>query len=287
LVVAALVPGLLMTELLCGGTLRAFPREQLFWGTDSLWQLFGQLFESSLARLNPQIVSPALFELLGVFRQYFGVLLLGALLFAMVRAKGELADARLRAGLLFAGLLGATVLAHWLVFVMFRVPLPYERTSIWLVPTISIACGALFAGLPRNFVGMGLLLLTSVYFVGCLRDDYFNEWTHNADMEGVYEAVLEQGKRLGTRDVMSFADYSPSLNYYRIYRGSKELNEIESAVELQPGHKIYVFSFERFAVFAKENRLREVFRGKVADVVVMVPMEGKSTQQTEGMEELR
>ena len=103
-----------------------------------------------------------------------------------------------------------TLLAHWLQFKLLKIPLPLERTSIFFVPLLTAVTGAVLSVAPSNLMervvrglGITILCLTGLFFIGALRDSYFREWRSCADLKAAFPVILDLCRRAGVREVTS------------------------------------------------------------------------------------
>jgi len=213
----------------------SFPKSQLWYGATSLGQTFHSVVEASFYRLNPNILSPLVYPLALQLKPF----LLPALL-AFCAGKAALALSRREGGdgwlVSFGGFLTGAVSialgAHWISFRLFHIPLPLDRTALFLVPLPLAITGATGALRPSSQVEKvfhkGLtatLLLLAVYFICCLRLTYFKEWIWDADVKSVYSVLAYYNHRYGVEDVGCSWRYTSALNFYRAVSGRETLAE--------------------------------------------------------------
>ena len=167
----------------------------------------------------------------------------------LVLAAWQWAARRPVAAVALLGILAATIGAHWLLFRLFRVPLPMDRTAIWIVPLCTLAIGSAATG-RRSLTVM--LYVMSFYFVLCLRLNYFKEWSWDADVNKVYPVLAWYNHTYGVRDVASNWMYGSSLNFYRVQSGRESFGEIESPM------KIPARSFALRPLLSLRRRLHQV-----------------------------
>ena len=149
------------------------------------------------------------------------------------------------------GILAAAIGAHWLLLKLLRVPLPMDRTAIWIVPLCVLAIGAAAAN-RRALTAM--LYVMSFYFVLCLRLNYFKEWDWDANVNRIYPVLAWYNHTYGVRDVASNWQYGSSLNFYRMQSGGESFGEIESPTKLPTDRSLYVLDYPFDEDFIKQQR---------------------------------
>jgi hypothetical protein len=226
--------------------------------------------------LNPQIVNPTLFRLIEFFTPY----LVPALL---VLAAWQFRRRQPAFAYVLIGVLAAAICGHWVLFRLFHVLLPQDRTAIWLVPLLTLAIAAVATNRRALTV---MVYAMSIYFVLCLRLHYFKEWEWDADVQDVYPVLAWYNHMYGVRDVASNWQYGSALNFYRLQSGRETLEEIPSPVEKHGGHAIYVLNYPFDEDFLKQQHLRVVYHGRTTDVVVAV-REGVEEQWDAGRGDAR
>ena len=278
------IPAALILLVFAGSTLTTFNRDQLFWGTTSLLKTWEEIRLACFSNLNPYLVNPLLAKMLKSIEYVIvpSVVLL-TIIYASMLMLGR--DRSREFGswsrMAIAGTLGAiltlTLLAHWLQYQFFAIPLPFERTSLFLVPLLTAAIGAGLTATPfsrlQRFLQSAITLLLciiGIYYLGTLRDSYFREWSICAELKSVYSVIEEEGRRTGVREVISDLNYTPSLNFYRILFRNKDLDEIPLLEKIPPRKQIYVLSESKEADFIRTEGLKPIFHGSLSDVVVLV-----------------
>ncbi len=232
LALACAVPGLVVALILTGSVLLEFPRDHLFWGAHSLsesWRELRRLPFSEFDEIDAFFVTPMFADVLRAVRPHLpewgaSVLILYVVLLLIAwRMRDGYAKSRLLLASSLTAVLILTVVAHWLQFKLLKIPLPFERTSLFFVPLLTALVGAVFSvsasNLPERLVrgiGVALLCVTGIYFLATLRDSHFNEWRPGADVKAAFPAVLDLCRRAGVREVAVDPNYSASLNFYRV-----------------------------------------------------------------------
>jgi hypothetical protein len=262
---ACVLPGLLVSLFLSVPAVLHFPKGELNYGAHSLGEMFTTVAHSSLYRLNPQIVNPLFYRLLDHVKPFLLPALLVLAVWQWAKWRPAISGALL-------GILAAAVGAHWLLLKLFRVPLPMDRTAIWIVPLCVLAIGAAAAGRRPLTV---MLYVMSFYFILCLRLNYFKEWEWDADVNRIYPVLAWYNHTYGVRDVASNWEYGAALNFYRVQSGGESFGEIESPVQLPTDRSLYVLNYAFDEDFIKQQHLRVVFHAPNTDAVVAVRPEAE------------
>jgi len=257
---ACMLPGLLVSVFLSVPAVLHWPKGQLGYGAHSLGEMFATVARASLYRLNPQIVNPLLYRLLDHVKSFLLPVLLVLAVWQWARWRPAISAALI-------GILAATVGAHWLLLKWFSVPLPMDRTAIWIVPLCVLAIGA--AAADRRALTV-MLYVMSFYFMLCLRLNYFKEWDWDADVNKIYPVLAWYNHTYGVRDVASNWMYGAALNFYRLQSGGESFGEIESPVRLPTDRSLYVLDFPFDEDFIRQQHLRVVYHAPNTDAVVAV-----------------
>jgi hypothetical protein len=263
---ACLLPGLLVSMFLSAPAVLHWPKGQLGYGAHSLAEMFSTVARASLYRLNPQIVNPMLLPLLEHVKPFLLPALLALAVWQWARWRPAVSGALL-------GILAAAIGAHWLLLKWFHVPLPMDRTAIWMVPLCVLAIGA---AADRRRALTVMLYVMSFYFVLCLRLNYFKEWDWDADVNRIYPVLAWYNHTYGARDVASNFRYTASLNFYRVQSGRESLEEIESPIPLPASRSLYVLHYTLDEDFIKQQHLRVVYHAPNTDAVVAVRPEAEA-----------
>jgi hypothetical protein len=262
---ACVLPGLLVSMFLSLPVVLHWPKGQLEYGSHSLRATFFTVAQASLYRLNPQIVNPMLYRMLEPLKPFLLPALLGLALWQWVRVRPVISG-------LLLGILTATIGAHWLLLKLFRVPLPMDRTAIWIVPLCMLAVGA---AAPNHRALTVMMYVMSFYFLLCLRLNYFKEWNWNSDVNRIYPVLAWYNHTYGVRDVASNWMYGSSLNFYRVQSGRESFGEIESPIRLPSDRSLYVLCYPFDEDFIRREHLRVVFHAPNTDAVVAVRPEAE------------
>src|SRR5262249_11794585 len=63
----------------------------------------------------------------------------------------------------------------------------------------------------------------SVYFIGCLRLQYFKEWEYSAEVNKAYKVVARYNHTRCVRDVYASWYYDGALEFYRVASGQENI----------------------------------------------------------------
>jgi hypothetical protein len=286
LLVCCLLPGVMAGILVVGSMPWRFPSSQLVYGATSLRELFHSLAEASLFELNPYVANPLLFKTLRWLRPILLPLLLmlvagraTILLCRRTTLKGDKSRWLAIRTAVLTGIGLLTVALHYAAFRLFHVLLPKDRTAIWMVLCCTLLAGALMA-LPgggrageisrRILLGGGYAL--AIYFLACLRLNYFKEWKFDADVERAYSTLACYSHNHAVCDVPSNWMYASSLNFYRLRSGREPLTGFASTPgkPYPPDKPVYVVNAVEDGAFIRQHRLKIVYRGHLSDIAVVV-----------------
>ena len=126
---ACVLPALLVSIFLSAPAVLHWPGGELNYGAHSLGEMFSTIAQASLYQPNPQIVNPDALPAPGARE---AVPLAGP---CWRWPPGSGQHGAPVAAVALLGILAATIGAHWLLLKLFRVPLPMDRTAIWIVPS--------------------------------------------------------------------------------------------------------------------------------------------------------
>jgi hypothetical protein len=269
LAAAGLLPGALVALLICGDTLRHWPKGQLYFGAESLYQTWQGLVSASFDSPNERIVGLWLASFCERYPQISpsAALVTAAVALAMFFVllgwrHQEPANRLTRFASLLLSVLAATVLVHWIAFKAIHLLLPKNRTGLFLVVLFTLFFGAAAASCWRSKrsrfmtgLGVAVLVFNAVYFLGCLRMTYFKEWRFNADSKEIYWRLVDLNRRC---DVDSFSTewrYVAALNFYRSRSGYPPLPQFVTATANTPGERAYIAYYRNSRQFLREQGL--------------------------------
>jgi hypothetical protein len=261
----ATLPALAVVIVMCGYPIAHYPRQELWYGAQSLAEMARSLVDASLYHL------PAPLE----FFKPAGPYLLLALA-ALCACRLVLTRPFRATGM--AGILILTVAAHALAFRVFKLPLPMTRTGIFFLPlcTLLIAFVAAAPADSRFTRGLGhaitaMLLCLGAHYLLCLRYTYFGEYEKAAEMRAVYRVIERLNRDYGFQEFTADGAYRSPLNFYRAMSQCDHFPPLAGYEgTLPPGKRVYILHASFYRRFIEENRLAIVYRGRISQVVVAV-----------------
>ncbi|MGA2195364.1 MAG: hypothetical protein ABSH40_08845 [Bryobacteraceae bacterium] len=279
---AFVLPGLAVGYFFVGPTVLGWPKGQFTWGANSLLDTGRSLLEASLYQPNPYLLNPRLhhyfvhfgkflYPLLGVFFLWRAVLL--------YRARATVRGA---APALMAGTaLIITLVCHQLLYWLYGILLPLDRTGLYIALFLFLLAGASAAITLDSLQGRitaramtGVLALIACYSIGCLRLTYFKEWKYDADMKKVYSVLAYYNRTYGLKDVSVNWRYVAAINAYRELSGHETLHQIGGGPtkvnEYPAGYQAYVVFYPWDWGFVKREGLKMVYRDTFTDVAVAI-----------------
>jgi predicted Na+-dependent transporter len=285
LAAACFLPGLAVAGLICGSTVLGYPRSQLYFGSQSLAEMWNGLISASFDNLDSQILTPSLIRSLNGIRQvlpYLGVVTMLALVVAAEMSRRRSTDSPARRLLTLTRLLAVTaliaLLTHWTVFRVLHIPLPQDRTALFFVLLWTLAFGAALAvrfQSPARDVarscGIGVLIAVAAFFAGCLRFSYFKEWKWNADTRQVYWAADDVRRRCGVTSFGTDWKYTGALNVYRAAYAHDSYAAFTSSIEELPTDRdAYIVYYPDSVEFINKQRLTVVYHNELSGAAVAV-----------------
>ena len=285
LLAAWTLPACASVLVLAGAALTRFPRDQLFWGTHTWAETWQDIREASFVELNPQIINPLLATLFHAFDgqllRAIAVCVILYLFLLFISMYYQPAEVIARYRLWFAAgltsILALTISAHWLQLKFLRIPLPFERTSVFFVPLVTALVGTVLSIVPANSlqravrgVGFTLLTITGLYFVGELRDSYFREWRIGADVQAAFPTVVDVCRRTGVHAVVTDWNLVSSFNFYRLLYKTNNLDELSINDKMPAGRPIYVLQESMYTDFIRQEGLQAVWHGSASDLLVLI-----------------
>lgn len=289
LAIAAAGPAILAAFFFCGYTVLRFPRSELVFGAKSLYATARSVMDDSLYELNPDILNPLLLPLFQAIQRWIFPSLVGA---SLICAAVATYDWRRRATIssspssrlaclstlaALATLSGLGV--HRLLYHFFHIPLPLDRTALYLAPLGTVALGSLTCScLSSSHIGrlagraLGFVLLClAISFLFSLRLRYFQEWRYDADVRGAYSVLSCLHQRFSIRRPPSHWRYSSALNFYRAMSASNDFDPFEDPPGgYPPSEAVFVLYFPEDQAFIERNRLIIAYRGELSDMVIAI-----------------
>jgi hypothetical protein len=271
---AASIPALAVTAMLPASIVLHWPKGELWYGSNSLAEMFGTLSEASLYRVHPELFSPRLYSAIDAGKYLLwpslGVVSAACFTYQLLKRRplggpGKLAGA-------LAAILTATLAVHWMCFHLFHLLLPKDRTGIYVLPLALGIVGAIAAP-PTRALRRGLIAVLFVmasYFLLCMRLRSFKEWKWDADVQDVYPVLACLNHDRGIRDVATFWMYAAPLNFYRVQSGRETFLEFQGEVPYRPEQGVLVLNAWLEADVLSKRELKVLYHGTSTDMVIAV-----------------
>jgi len=285
---AFVLPGLVVGYFIVGSVLLAWPKGQFTWGANSLLETGRSILNASLAEPNPYLLNPRLHHYFVHFGRLLYPLLGAGLVWRLVTLYLERAGERTAH---LAWLCGAaliiTLCCHQVLYSLYGVLLPFERTGVYIATFCILMAGAAAAVPSSSLMGRAsgkamtaALALIAIYSLGCLRLTYFDEWRWDADTKRVYGVLSYYNRTCGLTDVSANWRYVAALNAYREMSGRETLHEIGGAptvVDTYPtGFRAYVVFAPSDQDFIKREQLKLVYHDSFSGAAVAIRPELES-----------
>ena len=282
---ACFVPGIVAAFLISGSVVADWPTGQLYFGSNSTREMLRRLADASFEPLNRDIVNPLLLNWLDPVVTALPWVVAFTIVFVL--ASNELTrlrrkcvpDEMLSFVRLVAGIAVATFLAHWIMFRTVRLLLPRDRTALFFVPLCTLALGAGVVVRSRykgrditRAWGTVVLVATSLYFVGCLRLGYFQEWIFDQDTKQLYWLANDLRNRCGISDFVVDWRYNVSMNFYREAYNNFSIPEYSQSVsdQLPVGKSAYVIYLPTSRDFIKQQKLQVIYHNDQSGSAVAI-----------------
>ena len=271
---ACFVPGIVAAFLICGSVIADWPKGQLYFGSNSIREMLRHLADACFEPLNRDIVHPLLLNWLDPVVTALPWVVAFTILFVL--ASNEITRLRrtpvpeemLSFVRLVAGIAIATFLVHWILFRTVRLLLPRDRTALFFVPLWTLALGAGIVVRSRykgrditRAWGTLVLAATALYFAGCLRLGYFQEWIFDQDTKQLYWLANDLRNRCGISDFVVDWRYNVSMNFYREAYNNLSIPEYPQSLsdQLPPGRSAYIIYLPTSQDFIKRQKLQVIY----------------------------
>jgi 4-amino-4-deoxy-L-arabinose transferase-like glycosyltransferase len=258
LLAASVLPGAAVVAIVSGYALLHWHSGELIYGASSLGETFGSVIGSSLFQTRLDFLAPLLFPLVGV------------------TGLAWLASSATRIaplGRVAAAILAVTIAMHWLLFRLFGLLLPKDRTAVYLFPLFMIAASVLAAIPPVSRLGrslracfIGSLAILAIYFVSCLRLTYFMEWSWDSDVQRTYAVLSCLNREHQVTRVASSWPYHAPLSFYRLAQPTS-LREIDENFDPQQT-QVYVVDTLHTPDATQGKDLKIFYRSPTTDAVL-------------------
>ena len=283
-ILAALVaPGLVVMYGIAGPAILNWSKGQLTWGADSLRQMFASLLRASLFDPNQDLLHPQLRHYFVHFGTFLYPLLAACMIWRVImlllERPADWKEGRVAGPL--AVICGSAclvaVVCHELGHLLYGIPLPLDRTALWVALLFLTMAGALAApgltspaGRTSGKALTAILVLIGIYNLACLRLTYFNEWKYDADMKNVY-GVLNSTR---AKNVSANWRYVAALNCYRQMSGGNSFEKIASAPstvnDYAAGYQAYIIFYPVDRDFVNRQGLKVVYHDEFSGVAVAI-----------------
>ena len=272
LAAACFLPGLVLAGALAGPVLLHWKQAELNYGASSLQETFQSLYEASFYELGPSVRELVFIDIPspGVLLATLGILAVWRTSLVLIHWR-FLQNASSRCFRMFAAVpmvaIAAALVMHWLLLRLMSVPLPKDRTAIYIVVLTTLFTGILAAfPIPTRAGeisrrGMTILIVVlGSYFLLCLRLNYFKEWKWDSDTDKLYSVLASYNRACGLTDIAPNWRYDAALNYYRNASGRETFPAFPHSEELPPGKRAYVLYEPEDRDFLARHGLTVVYR---------------------------
>jgi len=281
LAAACFLPGLLLAGALAGPILLQWNQRELTYGAASLRETFKSLYQASFYELNPSVQELLFIDVPLILPIVFGIFVTWQAALILIHWR-SLRSARSRWSPMLAAIpafaVGGALLTHWLLFRIKRIPLPLDRTGIWIVVLGTLFVGILAAAPIPTRAGeisrRGLTVLMVVlgsYFLLCLRLNYFKEWKWDADTDKLYSVLASYNHACGLKDIAPTWRYDAAMNYYRNASGRETFPRFLRSAELPAGKQAYVLLEPQDHDFVANHGLSIVYRAPSGAAIALDP----------------
>ncbi|MGD0437037.1 MAG: hypothetical protein ABSB86_11270 [Bryobacteraceae bacterium] len=158
----------------------------MYFGAQSLMESWRGLVPASFETLNERMAGHWLSSLSENYRQlatgWTTAAVTVARLLVLLGWRRSAADRLIRFAAFMLLVLAGTVLVHWVAFKTTHLLLPKNRTGLFLVVLFTVFLGAAVASALQtkgsrlmSAIGVAVLAINAIYFLGCLRLTYFKE----------------------------------------------------------------------------------------------------------------
>jgi hypothetical protein len=283
LAAACFLPGLLLAGAVAGPILLQWDRGELSYGAASLGETFKSLYQASFYELDPSvrdlifidIPNPAiLLPIFGIFVAWRTSLVLIQLR-SLWKAQSRWSPVLLTVPIVA---IAGALMIHWVLFRIQRIPLPLDRTGIYIVVLGTLFLGILAAvpiptragEISRRCLTVLMVVLGS-YFLLCLRMNYFKEWKWDSDTDKLYSALAAYNHTCGLKDIAVDWRYDAALNYYRDTSGRETFPTFPHPDHLPRGKRAYVLFEPEDEDFLANNGLTVVYRAPSGAAIALAP----------------
>lgn len=284
LAVWTLAPALLAFAVLPAWTVFHAERSGLYYGADSLSQTIRSITLPCLFELNVEVANPWVYGLLSAIHPYLPRAMLAAVVAVLlyqvargIRGRGSGGSFVLLA--VCAGAVAGSLAIHLAAHRLIRLPLPLERTGLYIVVLATVCIGVL-AAMPAmsrpGRVARGALIAVlctfAVYDLFCLRLTYFREWSYQQEVRDLYHVASWYARSQGMKDIEVTWYYFGAFSYYRLATGQADLiPPFASGVPHKTGRQLYVLNAALDRDFIAKQKLDVVWRSPITEAAIALP----------------
>jgi hypothetical protein len=256
-------------------------KEPLTYGAASLSGTLTSVYDASFYGLNPLLADLIFIDIPAIILPLLAVFAAWRATLVLINWR-SLRNARNRWFLVFSTVpilsVAAALLMHWIVFRLTRMPLPKDRTAIYVVFLSTLSLGGLAAVPIPTRAGEAsrrsltfLMVILGSYFLLCLRMSYFKEWKFNADSDKIYSVLAYYNHACGLKDIAVNWHYDGSLNYYRAASGRETFPRFPTSDKYPAGQRAYVFYTPDDYKLLASHALNIVYQSPNGAVIALDP----------------
>jgi len=292
LAVVCFLPGVLLAGALAGPILLQWNQRELTYGAPSLRATFRSVYQASFYELDPSVRDLIFIDISNpaILLPISGILVAWRTLLVLLRRRSPQTDqSRWSPIFLMVPMvaIAGALLLHWALFRFKRIPLPLDRTGIWIVVLGTLFLGILAAVPIPTRAGeisrRGLTILMVVlgsYYLLCLRLNYFKEWKWDSDTDKLYSVLASYNHACGLVDIAPNRRYDAALNYYRNASGRETFHVFPRADALPAGKRAYVLYEPEDRDFLANHGLEIVYRAPSGAAIALDPHVAPSPGET-------
>lgn len=280
LATACFLPGLILAGAIAGPVLLHWKQTELNYGASSLKETFKSLYQASFYELRPSVRELIFIDIPspGVLLAIFGILAAWRASLVFIQRRDTANQWSWSFAAVPALAIAAALSMHWLLFRVMRVPLPKDRTGIYIVVLTTLLAGILAAipiptragEISRRCMTIMMVVLGS-YFLLCLRMSYFKEWKWDSDTDKLYSVLADYNHACGLKDIAPNWRYDAALNYYRNASGRETFPEFPHSDTIPPGKRAYVLYEPEDYDFVASHGLNVVYRTPSGAAIALNP----------------
>jgi hypothetical protein len=281
LAAACFLPGLFLAGALAGPIVLQWNQRELTYGAASLRETFKSLYQASFYELDPSVQELLFIDVPRIIPAMFGIFVAWRTLLVLIHWR-SLRKAQSPWPPIFLTVpivaTAGALMIHWVLFRIKRIPLPLDRTGIYMVVLGTLFLGILAAvSIPTRAGEISrrcltvLMVVLGSYFLLCLRMNYFKEWKWDSDTDKLYSALASYNHACGLKEIAVDWRYDAALNYYRDTSGRETFPAFPHPDHLPPGKRAYVLFEPEDEDFLANNGLTVVYRAPSGAAIALAP----------------